>query len=440
MSYIANYKKWRAMHEAAIFEGKDPRRAPISFSLADGFDARNYGTSMSFSTVVKNLVSSNVPSFTGIINQLTDIIQDSGSNIIKVGGSSTGEPSGGSLGGQRIDGIKSSTVSYYLTAMLEGAMGQFTEKEAEKVVPANVSLADAGYQVKFTPDPSGWVATVGNLTGTKLKGVSEESSENYDILIGYVNYYNILAKAYGQPQYDGTDANFTNGYFDFKNATGAGGADDPLILFIPTVQKVGAIARSEEDIVKEIAGIPAEKQRADVGFEQGKSILTSAGKTQVATLAQTILERFAGKTIETFELISSASPEWNSKETMANYAGKTTSGTGDPGVGNDFASNNAKLAYDRGTSFMTELNSVLKAKGHPGFDKYTVKWQITDKGGPLENGRFVDLNLVTNESKPKIEKVGTKVTGTATAGAATGGEAEMSCNVYYFKVKRPVKE
>jgi hypothetical protein len=42
--------------------------------------------------------------------------------------------------------------------------------------------------------------------------------------------------------------------------------------------------------------------------------------------------------------------------------------------------------------------------------------------------------------KPKIEVTGTKVTGTATVGATSGGEAEMSCNVYYFKVKRPVKE
>ena len=436
MSYIVNYSKWRAMHEAAIFEGaKDPMRAPISFSLADGFNPRKYA--FSGKQVVATLVMNNIPGFTGIINQLTDIISDNGTSIIKVGGYGLTQD----LGGQTIDGIKNATVARYLTAMLEGAMGQFTEKEAGKVVPANVSLTDAGYQVKFTPDGSA-VATIGTVAYETLKGVSEESTEDYSALIGFVNFYNILAKAYGQPQYDGTEANFTNGYFDFKNATGGGGADDPLILFIPTVQKVGSIARSEEAITKVVAGVSADKTQADVGFAALSAVLSTEGKTKVAELAKTILDKFKGQTVTGFNLISSASPEYgkiaNAPGWEKNY--DVITGTSDPGAGTTDAAKNKKLAYDRGVSFMTELNSVLATQGHPGFKDYTITWQISDKGGPGTPGRFVDLNLSTNEMKPKIEVTGTKVTGTATVGATSGGEAEMSCNVYYFKVKRPVKE
>lgn len=441
MSYLLNYKKWRAVHEAAIFEGaKDPMRAPRSFSLADGFTP--VATAFNGSQVVYDLVANNIPGFTGIINQLTDIISDNGDSIIRCGSGNYSRPGTG-LGGTAIEGIKDGDVSKFLTAMLEGAMGQFTQKEAEKVVPANVSLADAGYMVKFTPDPSsGAPATIGYVNSGKLKGVSEEASEDYSILIGYVNYYNIMAKAYGQPQYSGTEANFTNGYFDFKNATAGGGADDPLILFIPTVQKVGSIARSENAVTKVVAGISADKTQADVGFEVGLATLTAAGKTQVAELAKTILDKFKGQTVTGFNLTSSASPEYGAIKNVAGWEKSydAITGTTDPGVGTTDAAKNKKLAYDRGVSFMTELNSQLATQGHPGFKDYTITWKISSTGGPNNNGRFVDLNLATNEQKPKIEVTGTKVSGTATAATAVGGAESMSCNVQYFKVKRPVKE
>jgi hypothetical protein len=423
------------MHEAAIFEGKnDPRYFKKDITPVDNLDLSTYSIDR---LGVEPFIANNKSNkkITSIATELKKMIDANGFGYLIQNKSDLGIDTTQT----NISGMTNIVVQL-LVALMHAGVGQLTSKEYENLTPDNISFTKADYTVKFTPDGSD-VATLGTVNGDRFKLLGQESYANYNKLIPFLNEFNILAKAQGSStgQYSGTEDNFSGGRFDFSLTPAGAGVDDALIFFVPTVVSAGSVTRSEEDIVKEIAGIPAEKQRADVGFEQGKSILTSAGKTQVATLAQTILERFAGKTIETFELISSASPEWNNNETMASYAGKTTSGTGDPGAGSDFASNNAKLAYDRGVSFMTELNSVLKTKGHPGFDKYTVKWQITDKGGPLENGRFVDLNLVTNESKPKIEKVGTKVTGTATAGTSTGGGATFDCNVYYFKVTKPVK-
>jgi len=296
--------------------------------------------------------------------------------------------------------------------------------------------------VKFTPEESN-VATLGYVNNRIYKLMGQEYSVDYSELIRNLNQFNILAKAQGSStgQYSGTEDNFSGGRFDLSLTPAGAGVDDPVIFLVPTAVSAGSVARSEEAITKVVAGVNAEKTQADVGFEVGSAVLTAAGKTQVAELAKTILDRFKGQTVTGFNLISSASPEYG---TIKNVTGWEKSydiitGTTDPGAGTTDAGKNKKLAYDRGVSFLTELNTQLAAQGHAVFPDYTITWQIASSGGPNKNGRFVDLNIATNAKNATIEVTGTKVTGTATAGTSTGGEETFDCNVYYFKVARPVK-
>jgi hypothetical protein len=92
-----------------------------------------------------------------------------------------------------------------------------------------------------------------------------------------------------------------------------------------------------------------------------------------------------------------------------------------------------KLAYERGVSFMKALNAKLNEMGHPGFATYQIKWQIAAQGGPEgANGRFVDLQISTNEKKGTVVK-NTDVTGKPlTAAKTTSGASEAT--LYCYKI------
>ena len=423
MGYILNYKKWRAVHEAAIFEGKnDPMLPKQELTIANKLDLRDIIFDGGFARgfIAANDKNQNIVK---IANSLKSISNQNGGHSGLLGGSTVTEY-GGNLEAGSIEKVGATL----LTTLLTAATGQFTEKEFEMLDPNSISFTDAGYTVKFTPD-EGYVASKGDwyFGGSVIsaRNVGDDAFMSYEHAIRAMNSYNIKSKAFGSStgQYNGKEDNFTDGFFDISLTPGAGGVDDPVIFFIPQLTSGSTTTRTETDVTKVTAGVSADKTQADVGFEVGSSILTAAGKTQVAELAKTILEKFKGQTVTGFNLISSASPEYGAIKNVTGWEKSydVTTGTTDPGVGTTDSAKNKKLAYDRGVSFMTELNTQLAGQGHAGFQDYTITWKIASTGGPNNNGRFVDLNLATNEQKPKIEKVGTKVGSTATAGSTRGG-------------------
>jgi hypothetical protein len=454
MGYILDYKRWRAVYEAATDIDKNAiMQSKMELTLNDGFSILNddylmYGASTR-SFLEKNATNKNIATLaTGLNNHV-----DTFGGIKYVTAHSTGLDEIGAdvaITGLNKEGGK------LLNAMLTAAIGQFTGKEYELLDPNKITWTKAAYTVKFTPDSAskGYALTRGtlSLSGYKVENLGEESSTDYDSILRFMNTYNLKAKGHGSSlgQYDGTADNFTNGYFDFEKTPGANGVGDPLIFFVPSVTEAASATRSEEEIKTEIAGIPAEKQQADVGFETLSSKLTAAGETQVAALAKTIAERFKNKKVETFELISSASPEYNALKggpsKLEDYTtnSKPTSGKGAPtapttNAASDYYYQNAKLAYDRGVSFMTALNANLATLKMPTFTNYQINWQIANQGGPNNDGRYVDLNLLTNETKATV-KTETVISGSTTAGATTGGKDKLECVVYYFAVQRVDKK
>tara|TARA_R110002074_G_scaffold33472_6_gene93197 strand:+ start:3917 stop:5260 length:1344 start_codon:yes stop_codon:yes gene_type:complete len=233
------------------------------------------------------------------------------------------------------------------------------------------------------------------------RGQTTDSARN---VMQYMNAYNMvqemLGRTGGNKQYGGEEQVNSDGDLDLRKPGDSAG----IVLF--TSRLATNRKSSPETSTKsttEIVGFePGFEGVVDIAFQQGKAVIPTGDVDKVDALVELILTKFKGKKVDSFVLTSSASPEWAGGETMANYAGKTTTGTGNPGKGDGkFAALNADLAYRRGVALMTAINTKLKAAGHASFPNYVVKWQISDKGGPSGTGRFVDLNIQSNEMKGK---------------------------------------
>ena len=293
--------------------------------------------------------------------------------------------------------------------------------------------------IKLTPSGSGgYIYTSGavsNVAGSAVSKNDTDAVSSYDRLKFYINHFNYMNLAGGNDCYNGDSVN-DKGFFDLSNAAGAAASAS---IYLASTYEGGAVERSETEEVDVIGAETAQVGQADIKFKAatldkgGADILdTEAGK--IEALANTIMEKFAGKTINNFELLSSASPEYgnlkNETGWESNYT--QTTGTGDPGAGTDDATNNCKLAYERGVSFMTALNTKLNAMGHPGFATYQIKWQIAAKGGPADDGRFVDLQISTNEKKGTVVKK-TDVNGKELA-AATKASGRSEATLYAYNI------
>jgi len=304
----------------------------------------------------------------------------------------------------------------------------------------DIQRSDAN-DLKLTPDPSnttsrdvvytiGMVAKVGN-SAAFVRNEGENSSSKMELLSRYINVWNFLQWAKNgnnNARYD--QESIKDGYFDLQVANGkAGVPNEPTVLFYADQFYERATAeRGEKTDLDSVGGVDAAKGQADIAFPQGSSVIENTEIPKIQALADVVKAKFGkDQTVDNFELISSASPEWFGDETMADYEGMTTTGIGDPGPGSDFATNNFKLAYDRGVSFMNKLNELLKGMGHPGFNNYSIKWQVSDQGPG--KGRYVDLQIERNYQKPKV-KATTTVTGTQTS---AGGSQSKTATLYAYK-------
>ena len=142
---------------------------------------------------------------------------------------------------------------------------------------------------------------------------------------------------------------------------------------------------------------------------------------------------FPDGNISNLTIVSSASPEFNSKQggpaTIADYGTTPITGTGQPNVGNDNIGRNIKLAYDRGVNFVNAINAGLVAQGKPEITNPTINWQISDKGGKLVAGRYANV-LWSKAGTPGTEVGNMKDTGTP--GGATQGKETFTIFQHVF--------
>ena len=306
----------------------------------------------------------------------------------------------------------------------------------------DIQRSDAN-DLKLTPAErgEGYVDTVGTvhiIDTQRAKVIREgESTSTWTLkLAAYINSWNFIQWASNGMRNAAYDQqSIKDGYFDLQVASGSAGAPaNPAVLFYADKFYERATAeRGEETEFENVGGVDGAKGQADIQFEVGKSTIAASEAPKIKALAEVVKAKFGkDQTVDNFELISSASPEYGAIKNEQGWESKYPNGTtamGDPGAGTDDASKNAKLAYDRGVSFMEALNAELAKLGHPGFNKYVIKWQIAAEGGPSGNGRFVDLQIERNYQKPKV-KATTTVTGTQTS---AGGSQGQTATLYAYK-------
>jgi hypothetical protein len=235
------------------------------------------------------------------------------------------------------------------------------------------------------------------------------------------------AKQYGKTNGEVREGANPKG-FDFSSVSANNNYSSKIVMRLASDSTLALFSRQvDAETTVTAASVPMEAG-IDVPFKkatiaQGGADVPESYLPQIDAIAKEINEKFGGKSIANFKLVSSASPDYGKigkgPGWEKNYT--STSGTTDPGNGTDDATANQKLAYQRGVNFMDALNSSLKKAGHPGFNSYEVNWQISNTGGPNDNGIFVDLKLAENAAQPKIETK-TTVSGEQTdAGSKTDG-------------------
>jgi hypothetical protein len=320
----------------------------------------------------------------------------------------------------------------------------------ERLVQAGNSqfVREDSYDIALTPGKNNpnVVATKGKVIGRKITNLGDDSYSSYTDVKQYINLFNLLNTiSDGTATYDGDS--IVDGFLDLETTAYSAGSLNSVYFYVDTLYQGGQVAREESEDENEVGGETELNSQQDIKFKQAAlpdgAVILETELPKIEKLASDIALKFKGKTVDTFELFSSASPEYgaikNAAGWEANYAkyknaeGKITA-MGDPGAGTDDASNNAKLAYERGVSFMKELNAKLNAQGHPGFAKYTIQWQIAASGGPANDGRYVDLFIKKNEVKPLVVKT-TDINGKVLKDAkTTSGKSESKMYCYHFSI------
>jgi hypothetical protein len=323
---------------------------------------------------------------------------------------------------KKVEGTPTIDGMLYMMGGDPGSAGAVSAIDINQLTPALSTVTYTSELVDVYPAPnSPAVATVGNGSAYGVSKQSQQTTTDYVKLLSYLNMFN-LGNVYGDgstvdwTQYDLSTMVNSDNYVDLLTSVTA---TNKLIMY-SSGDKTPNIAGKEITTKTVGATAPIPKQY-DVSFESDSTAIP-ANDPQVALAVQDAIAMFPDGNITNLTVLSSASPEYNETgggpKTLADYGQTPITGTGDPGAGTGFIGKNIKLAYDRGVSFMAALNAGLEAQGKPAVSGYTIKWQISDKGGSKEPGRYAEVQWEKAGSK------GTEVKG-ATSTGTEGGATDL---------------
>jgi hypothetical protein len=274
--------------------------------------------------------------------------------------------------------------------------------------------------------------SVGKVDRTRILNPGNTAYSSMYSIVTYINTFNLQNWAAGDyTQYDPTKIVNSDRLVDLTANSPAIVKEKGFLYLVGTGST--SIEGGERGTTTELTQAKeGQKNAVAISFEQGSSTIDAetkktvdASHPKVKEIGDKILAEL-GETgiLDSMTLTSSASPEWNNKETMANYKGKVTSGTGVPAAGTDFAALNAKLAYDRGVTFQKALTDYLGATRAKA-NSIKVGWKIsTDEPG---GGKNISYTIVgKSESAQPIEK-------TSFQGAVVKTESD-ALTLYVYKI------
>jgi len=434
MSYLLNYKNWRAIHESILLEGKNSslnqtgvgylspvQKGNLIYDISTydvtpewgWLDAGNSG--LFFETLSNTVGFGGIPvlyvnagnsyryGFAAGTNKTKDT--DSLMDIFKLLICGIGRYHGiEKLGDQMVEGI-------------DGKTAQTRIEE----LGLTVKLVD---EIQLYGKVAGKIDASALITedGTVLDSTKPINSNDYRNVFNYINTFNLINFAEGNSQQYVDLAKCVDGNKVLQLAGKAEGVsvnETSLYLYSP---KSGTVTPgSMENVTTTTQGKAGLKDTLNLAFEplkfataktdKGEIFPVDSTNPQIQDVANKILAALGeSQQITQMTLVSGASPNWQGKPVPE------SNGSGDPSGGklNDtnFAAEktalgNEWLAWKRGRQFADALEELLGAK-RIAANALTIEWKVSATGA--EGGRNLAYSVTSTGTAPK-ETTETKFAG-----------------------------
>jgi hypothetical protein len=447
MSYLLNYKNWRAIHEAALFEAKDSSlkqtgigsglvavlKGNAIYDISDGSVTPEWGwldpakSGLFFETLSDTVGFGGIPT----------LYITAGNFRAGWGASSSKSKDSDALmdvfkllicGIGRYHGIEN-----FGDQMVEGTDGKTAVTRLEEM---GLTVTQEGEVQMYGPS-SGVINASAKIEedGTVLNSTNPVNKNRASATFNYINTFNLINFAEGNSQqYVDLVACLDNNKV-LQLGTGAKGvsvSETALYLYSP---KTGSVdAASMEKVTTTTQGKAGLNDSVNLAFTPNEFATATNAKNEVMPVDETNaqIQDVANKIlaalgedqqITKMTLVSGASPDWQGLPVP------DSNGSGDPSGGklNDAnfksektALGNQWLAWRRGRQFANVLEKLLGAK-RIAAGALTIEWKV-GKGG-AQDGRNLAYSVASTGVAPK------DTTETVFAGASykTGGAA----NTFY---------
>jgi hypothetical protein len=404
MGYLLNYKNWRALHEASIFEeektysvepvmpGNEVKPPDEWFYTPLDFKPENHADAIAART--KAIGKESIPGglvYTGntniaIVNKKNEVFH------------------------AILSGVAEATDSGWED--INGAADLATKAEISSQPAGKVQLF--GEHKEYTPKDGKpykqWRVSTNGSVATRKVSTGKTTDSALSQVISYINTFNLQNWATGDfTQYDPTKIVTDNNITDLSAQSPAIVKERGYLMLVGTgaASIEGGTMGKEQEITQ---GEEGKTGVVDIAFTVGSADTDSAGvkvdanHPKVKEIGEKITKYLGEKgVIETMTLTSSASPEFapekGGPKTLADYTTKKkpTSGAAAPTSVVDLYDQNAKLAYDRGVTFKNALAAYLG--GHVKANSISVAWKISTDGAG--NGRNISYTIATQTTAPQ---------------------------------------
>lgn len=430
MSYLLNYKQWRAVHEAAIFEAKDSTLPQVGigtklvpvlkgnaiYDVSEGGVTPAWGwldtanTSLLFETMSTTIGFGGIPklyinagigiaggwnsSKTGSEDSLMDVFKllicgiGRFHGIKNLGDELTGGTKDGKLATERVADLGLKVVQDGEFQLYGGNNNQATIQASHKIIS----------------------------DGTELDSTKPINNNDYRQLCNYVNTFNLINFAEGNSQQYASLTLDKNNVLQLGNQAEVTLNETVLYFYSPAVAETTAAGSEEvKTFTSGKAGLDesltftySPNEFATATTVKGEKLPVDENHPAIQAVAGKIISALGeDQQITSMTLTSGASPDWQGLQVAE------SNGTGDPSGGKLTDSTyrseksplgNQYLAWRRGKQFADALIKLLGEKRIVA-SGVTIDWQVKAAGG--EGGRNISYSVKSTGVAPK-EKIETK--------------------------------
>jgi hypothetical protein len=427
MSYLLNYKNWRAIHESMVFEAKDSSLAQTG--IGSGLVAVQKGNKIYDISSGSN-AGSVTPQWGWLDPENSALFMQTLNNTVGFGGipqlyiNAGGGYAGGSTSNKTGDTDSLMDIFKLLICgigryhgienlgdqMVEGIDGKTAQTRVEEL---GLTVTQDG-EIQMYGSGAYRVSTSHKVTndGTSLDSTKPVNSNDKRDILNYINTFNLINFAEGNSQqYSDIAACIdTNKVLQLGlGAKGVSVSETSLYLYSPKTANVVAADRSEQTTTTQ--GKAGLKDTLNLAFEplkfatakndKGEIFPVDSTNPQIRDVANKILAALGEEQqITQMTLVSGASPNWQGKTVPE------SNGSGDPSGGklNDtnFAAEktalgNQWLAWRRGKQFAKVLEELLGPKRIA--NDIIIDWKVSATGA--EGGRNLAYTVASTGVAPK---------------------------------------